>query len=232
MRKIAIILGHMINNYWKPRVTDYKTVVANAKSEAVLSYPFTNEQIFSKSLKQLYEINNKKNFLFIVGGGAVVKFLPTLLENNDLKNTGIDLSARQLLNFEFICNKLNRALDKGISLVSRTDKNLSSPLSLFNRAKGAEVIPVEPLPKDAKINLLQGDILRYLYSVPEESAPDLIYMSNALDWMSREKRELLYGILRKDKFPDGTDIMSYNAFNAFGELSIFRKSGARFRKIA
>ncbi|EET89945.1 MAG: hypothetical protein LVQ97_04405 [Candidatus Micrarchaeales archaeon] len=193
-------------------------------------YPYTNETYSILTLDKLRRVvRGKKRLLFVVGGGGILKLLPALAEGNDFESiTGIDINLGQLLNFKHLCKKINEGKDVFI----RRNTSYGNTVSLKQTViAGSEwlgnvglhryeffLVPGIKLERNIPgINLIHDSIERYLQRVPDKHAPDVLYLSNVLEWNSD-----LYSVIHKSrKIPKNAVIMAYKT--ARDGLGFYRK---------
>ena len=182
-------------------------------------YPYTNETYSASNLDRLRRVvRGRKRLLFVAGGGGILKLLPALAEGNDFESiTGVDISPGQLLNFKHLCKRINEGRETFI----RRNTTYGNTVSLKQTAvTGSEhlgdvgvrryeffLVPGIKVERSMPgINLIHDSIENYLRRVPDEHAPDVLYLSNVLEWDSS-----LYSVIHKSrKIPKDAVIIAYS----------------------
>ena len=178
-------------------------------------------------------IRDKKSLLFIVGGGAILIVMDDIFANNPVDTrVGIDLSSAQLCNFKYLARRAAAEEIKGKSHFLRRQPRSSNtsanvikiaygkqeidesifgyPISIDTDAgaRGYFSIPAKGLHASKhEVELVKGDIAKYLEEVEAGKAPDLIYVSNLPEWANSIYSTILDIIKFKDKFTVGTVIV-------------------------
>lgn len=203
-----------------------------------IQYPYTNED--SERLKKAFVvkgkdgkalIRDKKNMLFIAGGGAILGSFDDIFANNPLETmVGIDLSAAQLYNFKYIAERaaseerrgkefflrrtpaFSNTSVNGIKVLCRRqeidERIFGYPLIIELDTKVGRYFPIPAkglYSEKKRIELVKGDIVDYLKSVEASKAPGLIYISNLSEWQDGLIFKAILGTVKSDnKFPIGT----------------------------
>jgi hypothetical protein len=179
-------------------------------------------------------IRDKKSMLFIVGGGAIIGSMEHIFENNPINMlVGIDLNSAQLCNFKYLARRGASEEAKGKYYFLRRSPNSSNtsanainvtyekqeidekifgyPITIEpeNVAMRYFLVPAKgTYPSRHSVELVKGDIVRYLKEVEESKAPDLIYTSNLSEWSGGKTYNAILDIIRsEDKFALGTTIV-------------------------
>ncbi|MGC8538116.1 MAG: hypothetical protein ACP5MZ_04020 [Candidatus Micrarchaeia archaeon] len=196
-------------------------------------------------------IRDKKSMLFIAGGGAIMGSMDSIFKNNQIDRlVGIDLSSAQLCNFKYLARRAALEETKGkhyflrrAPISSNTQTNAIT--IVYGNQEIDEKIFGYPLEIDSKerarryfqipakgtysskhhVDLVKGDIVKYLKDVEASKAPDLLYISNLSEWSGGKiYSEILDTIKSEDKFALGTVIVGTHKSETYIAVKVLNDS--------